>query len=414
MNIKHLQKSFYACGAALLLGACLASSETATVRNKAQSNTTSIDASVVPVQRTTTRSSSSASESLRNGVNITAPTTPQNTISASSPSVLSSAANATSLPNYLAERPDVQAFIREMVVKHGFTSSALFTVFSRAQIQPEIIALITRPAEAKPWYAYRQIFLTPERVQKGVEFWRTHEKALARAEQRYGVPAEIIVAIIGVETFYGRNVGRHQVLEALSTLAFAYPKRADFFRKELENYLLLTREEGIDPLALQGSYAGAMGLGQFMPSSYRAYAVDFNNDGYRDIWNNPEDAIGSVANYLSEHHWQRSELITVPARVSGDHYTALISAKPEKPFHTIRTLQQRGVHAPKTLNEHQKAILLQLEGNDGPKYWLGFYNFYVITRYNRSPLYAMAVYQLSQDIHDLKRQFRTALYLPQS
>jgi membrane-bound lytic murein transglycosylase B len=177
---------------------------------------------------------------------------------------------------------------------------------------------------------------------------------------------------------------------------------------------LLTREEGIDPLDLQGSYAGAMGLGQFMPSSYLAYAIDFDGDGYRDLWNNPEDAIGSVANYLSEHHWQRNELITVPARVSGDRYTALISSKSEKPDHTIRTLQQRGVSSQKTLNEHQKAILLQLEGSDSLEYWLGFYNFYVITRYNRSPLYAMAVYQLSQDIRGLKKQYPTALLFSQS
>jgi membrane-bound lytic murein transglycosylase B len=332
---------------------------------------------------------------------------------ASLSSVLITASNVAPLENSLAERTDVQAFIRAMVAKHGFDSNALFTLFSRARIQPEIITLITRPAEAKPWHAYRQIFLTPERVQAGAKFWKTHEEALLRAEQRYGVPAEIIVAIIGVETFYGRNTGRHKVLEALSTLAFAYPKRADFFRKELENYLLLTREEGIDPLALQGSYAGAMGLGQFMPSSYRAYAIDFNGDGYRDLWSNPEDAIGSVANYLSEHRWQRNELITVPAHVSGDHYTALITAKSEKPAHTIRTLQQRGVSSQRTLNEQQKAILLQLEGSDGLEYWLGFYNFYVITRYNRSPLYAMAVYQLSQDIRGFKEQYRTALQFSQ-
>lgn len=306
-------------------------------------------------------------------------------------------------PASLAARPAVQAFIREMASKHGFDPNRLTALFGRAYAQPDIIAAITRPAEAKPWYAYRKIFLTSARIQGGVEFWRAHAAALARAEQAHGVPAEIIVAIIGVETRYGGNTGGHKVLEALATLAFDYPKRADFFRKELENYLLLTREEGIDPLSLRGSYAGAMGLAQFMPSSYRAYAVDFDGDGHRDLWSNPLDAIGSVANYLSTHRWQRGGPIATPAKVQGNQYRTLLD-QDLKPKHDVRDLSRYGVAPIGRVNGENSAILLELEGEQGLEHWLGFHNFYVITRYNRSPLYAMAVYQLGQEI---RRQYNS-------
>lgn len=297
----------------------------------------------------------------------------------------------------LTSRPEVQVFIAEMVRQHGFDPRELNAVFAQAQAQPDIIAAITRPAEAKPWHAYRQIFLVPGRIEEGVEFWNAHEATLDRAEQVYGVPAEIIVAILGVETFYGGITGKHKVLEALATLAFDYPRRADFFRRELEHYLLLSREEGIDPLALRGSYAGAMGLAQFMPSSYRAYAVDFTGDGRRDLWTNPQDAIGSIANYLSVHGWRRGEGIAMPATVQGNQYPSLLS-KDLKPRLSVQTLRRQGVIPQSPINGEKKAILLELEGEDGPQYWLGFDNFYVITRYNHSPLYAMAVYQLGQEI----------------
>ena len=300
----------------------------------------------------------------------------------------------------LAERPDTQAFIQEMASRHGFSSQQLYAVFSRARTQPSIIAAMNRPAEAKPWYAYREIFLTSKRIQGGVQFWRANRTALARAEQIYGVPAEIIVAIIGVETSYGGNMGKYRALEALATLAFDYPRRADYFRKELENYLLLTRQEGIDPLAIKGSYAGAMGLGQFMPSSYRRYAVDFDGDGHRNLWNNPVDAIGSVANYLSKNNWQPSEPITTRALVSGVQFQALVSPKLQPPSRTVLSFQQQGVMPERVVNDTQKAILLEFQGSDSPEYWLGFDNFYVITRYNHSPLYAMAVYQLGRTIRE--------------
>jgi membrane-bound lytic murein transglycosylase B len=285
-----------------------------------------------------------------------------------------------------------------MSAKHDFDPNALTALFNQAQVRNDILALMRRPAEGKPWSEYRTIFLTRQRVNGGAAFWREHQDALVRAERIYGVPAEIIVAIIGVETMYGGNMGSHGVLEALATLAFDYPRRAPFFRKELENYLVLTRAEGIDPLSLKGSYAGAMGYGQFMPSSYIAYAVDFTGDGRRDLWNNPVDAIGSVASYLSNHDWNRDSPIAARAQVSGDGYRPLVSTKLEKPRYTVDQLRQGGVTPLSAVNADEPAMLFGLRGTAGMEYWLGFKNFYVITRYNHSELYAMAVYQLSQEI----------------
>ncbi len=273
----------------------------------------------------------------------------------------------------LARRSDVQAFIREMAARHGFNATRLQAVFDRAYAQPSIIAAMSRPAEAKPWYAYRTIFVNPKRIQ-------------------------IVVAIIGVETQYGGNMGKHRVLEALSTLAFDYPRRAAYFRKELENFLLLTRAEGIDPLVPRGSYAGAMGYGQFMPSSFRSHAVDFDGDGRRDLWRNPRDAIGSVANYFKQHGWRTGEPVATPASVSGAAYSALVSRKLGQPQYSVASLQARGVVPQGPVGGAQLAMLLEFQGREGPEYWLGFANFYAITRYNHSQLYAMAVYQLSQEI----------------
>jgi membrane-bound lytic murein transglycosylase B len=299
----------------------------------------------------------------------------------------------------LARRADVQAFIREMAAQHGFNAARLQAVFGRAYAKPDIIAAMSRPAEAKPWYAYRPIFVNPKRIQGGVTFWRANEAVLARAEQVYGVPPEIVVAIIGVETQYGGNMGKYRVLEALSTLAFDYPRRADYFRKELENFLLLTRAEGIDPLAPRGSYAGAMGYGQFMPGSFRSYAVDFDGDGYRDLWH-PRDAIGSVANYFKKHGWRTGEPVATPAEVSGAAYPALVSRRLGQPQYSVASLQARGVMPQAPVGGAQDAMLLEFQGREGPEYWLGFANFYAITRYNHSQLYAMAAYQLGQEIRE--------------
>ena len=299
----------------------------------------------------------------------------------------------------LGQRADVQNFIREMTARHGFNPAQLQALFDRVQPQPSIITAMNRPGEAKPWHEYRAIFINARRIQGGVEFWRTHAATLARAEQVYGVPPEIVVAIIGVETQYGGNMGRHRVLEALATLAFDYPRRADFFRKELEAYLLLTRAEGVDPLALRGSYAGAMGWGQFMPTSYQNFAVDFDGDGRRDLWRNPRDAIGSVANYFRQHGWRPGEPVVVPARVSGSAYPGLITRRlTTPPRDSIASLQAQGVAPLTPVDGARSALLLELQGRAGPEHWLAFHNFYVITRYNRSQLYAMAVYQLSREI----------------
>ena len=318
--------------------------------------------------------------------------------------VQSEAQKVTVVPVALAEvkKPlnelAVSEFITEMVDKHGFDRAALRRLFENVSERDDIIAKISRPAErTKPWHEYRAIFLDQARIDAGAEFWRQHQDTLNRAAQVYGVAPEIIVAIIGVETRYGRITGKDPVLEALATLAFAYPRRAAFFRQELEHYLLLTREERINPLELNGSYAGAMGLAQFMPSSYRAYAIDFDGDGRRDLWQNPVDAIGSVANYLAEHGWRAGAAITAPAQVQGEAYRALLSDD-LKPSVSLQQFQQAGVTFQYPVDGSEKAILLELEGETGKEYWLGLTNFYVITRYNHSHLYAMAVYQLAQAI----------------
>lgn len=217
--------------------------------------------------------------------------------------------------------PNVDEFIAEMTRDYGFAGEQLRDLFKQAERKQAILDAISRPAErVKPWKEYRPIFLTDSRIAQGVDFWRENEAALTRAETEYGVPAEIIVAIIGVETFYGRNTGSHRVIDALSTLGFDYPPRQPFFRQQLKEFLLLTREEQVDPLTLKGSYAGAMGLPQFMPSSFRAYAVDFDGDGRIDIWNNPTDAIGSAASYFKQHGWTAGGPVVARAKVSGKRF----------------------------------------------------------------------------------------------
>lgn len=297
----------------------------------------------------------------------------------------------------LLQRPELRLFIDEMVSKHDFNSADLAALFGEVDTHQKIIDAITRPAEAKPWHAYRKIFLTEKRIAGGVRFWNENAELLAAAEERFGVPPEVIVAIIGVETNYGRNAGSYQVIDALTTLAFDYPKRGDFFRSELEQFLLLSREEGFDPLDPLGSYAGAMGMGQFIPSSYRHYAIDFNGDGQRDLFDSRADAIGSVANYFSAHGWRRGGKVVAPAEVEGDDYRALIDLG-YKPQRRLERFPGYGVAIPAGLDSQQIAALIELETDDGPARWIALKNFYVITRYNHSPLYAMAVHQLSQEV----------------
>lgn len=299
----------------------------------------------------------------------------------------------------LDQRKDVQKFVNEMVKEHSFDKKQLLKLFKQTEIRQDIIDLMNRPAEkVKPWYEYKQIFLTDSRTQKGVTFWQENKEALAYARKVYGVPEEYIVAIIGVETFYGRITGRHRVMDALATLAFEYPKRAKFFRSELKHYLILTREEEVEPLSLKGSYAGAMGLGQFMPSSYRNYAVNFDGEGKKDIWTNPTDAIGSVAHYFKRHGWKKDGEVIHSAQAKGSPKKSNRKLKPKT---TLKAFQQKGIQLKdKQLDKQLKAALVVLEEESGPTYWLGFKNFYVISRYNHSAMYSMAVHLLAQDIRN--------------
>jgi len=298
------------------------------------------------------------------------------------------------------DHPATLEMINELSAE-GFDPSALQQLFAQVERKDRIIELMTTPAEAKPWKDYRPIFVTPQRIAQGVEFLQAHQEVLRQAESIFGVPAELIVAIIGVETRYGRNTGGFRVIDALSTLAFDYPPRQTYFSKELKAYLQLTRDAGLDPLELKGSYAGAMGYGQFMPSSYQSYAIDFDGDQLADIWNNPVDAIGSVANYLHRHGWQPGETVLMAAKASGDAFREhLVAGRNQlKPELTLSEWQALGLSAVEAMEEDPLALAFELEGSEGIETWLGFNNFYVITRYNHSALYAMAVYQLSQGIH---------------
>lgn len=296
----------------------------------------------------------------------------------------------------------VREFVAEMTRDYGFASEQLVALFAQAERKQGILDAISRPAEkVKPWKEYRPIFLTDSRIARGVDFWREHAATLARAEQEYGVPPQVIVSIIGVETFYGGNTGSHRVIDALSTLAFDYPPRAPFFRQQLKEFLQLSREEQVDPLSLKGSYAGAMGLPQFMPGSFRAYAVDFDNDGHIDIWNNPVDAIGSVASYFKQHGWKAGQPVVSRAQVKGDQVDQGLTVGIE-PVKTLGELRTLGWSSADPLAVDQPVTAFRLEADGGPEYWLGLPNFYAITRYNRSVMYAMAVHQLAEALVDAR------------
>jgi membrane-bound lytic murein transglycosylase B len=293
-----------------------------------------------------------------------------------------------------------KSFAAEMEQKHQIPAAEVEALLAGTEFRDDIIAAITRPAEGKPWFEYRPIFLKPDRVEGGVKFWQENADLLARISQEYGIPPEIIVAIIGVETRYGQHSGRYRVLDALTTLAFGYPKRAEFFRGELEQFLLLSREESVDPHTALGSYAGAMGKPQFIASSYRQYAVDGDGDGRRDLWQSNADVIASVANYFKVHGWQPGEPITLPTAYDGIKYLQPFVDAGMKPSLPLSDLVANGVQPlekgavkPDTL-----CSLIQLDMGEQYEYWLGLQNFFVITRYNHSNLYAMAAYQLSQEI----------------
>ncbi len=317
-------------------------------------------------------------------------------------STTKSAAKTTAVIGYGA-RDDVRAFAAELARDTDLPQRDVERWLAAAKFQPKIVELMDRPLLEPPkWYAYSASFLTPARIDAGVRFWRDNAAALARAEAIYGVPPEIVVAIIGVETFYGRNTGSHRVIDALATLAFDYPRRAAFFRGELKEYLLLARDQDFSPLVPRGSYAGAMGLPQFMPGSYRRFAVDFDGDGHADLWRNPTDAIGSVANYLARHDWQRGAPVLARAALGGDAASAVLrrldgGISERRP---LAAWQADGVDlrdATSAATSEPVGILLLEGGADGStSLWIAYPNFYVITRYNKSRLYAAAVWALGE------------------
>ena len=295
-------------------------------------------------------------------------------------------------------RADVKQFIDSMVSKHDYDRRSLKRMLREAQTQESILEAISKPAEkAKSWDEYRAIFITEQRITAGAEFWREHEAELRRISKDTGVPCEILVGIIGVETYFGRITGSYRVLDALATLAFDYPPRSKFFRRELEEFLLLVREERMEASGATGSYAGAMGAPQFMPSSFRAYAVDSGSDGKRDIWTDWSDVIGSVANYFVAHGWQQSKEVVTRATLANG-WQGETPDNSLKPAETVRSLSRQGVLFATDLPNDHKSQLLLLNGPEGDEYWVGFHNFFVITRYNRSVMYALAVHQLGQEI----------------
>lgn len=301
-----------------------------------------------------------------------------------------------------AAHPGQEAFAAAVAAEFGLDAGEVLRWLKRAQYRQEIIDLITRPAEAKPWHQYRPIFLTESRIAAGAAFLSRHRELLALSEERFGVPAELIVAILGVETNYGANLGRHRVLDALVTLGFYYPPRQAFFARELKQLFALAAEQGLDLGELRGSYAGAMGYGQFMPSSYRHYALDGDGDGRIDLWTSMPDVFASVANYLARHGWQRGEPVALLAEVSpgaSDPGPGALEAN-----RRAQDLAALGFRSPLLREDDPRMVnLLRLEAEHGPEYWITFPNFYVITRYNRSALYAMAVHQLAQAIRERDR-----------
>lgn len=305
------------------------------------------------------------------------------------------ASGAPAFASFL-EQDGVREFIDEMAAREDFNAAELRGLFESVERQEAALEAIARPAESLPWHRYRPIFVTDARARAGAEFLQANAEVLARAEDEFGVPPEIVTAIIGVETFYGRHKGGYPVLDTLATLAFAYPPRAEFFRSELEQFLVLARAEGLDPRSVKGSYAGAMGMPQFISSSYRHYAIDFDGDGQRDLWNSIPDVVGSVASYLNRHGWRAGEPIA--ARVDGGGNPAELVRDGLKPKLVPADLREAGVEVSPQPADDDRVTVIELESGDGSEYWVGWQNFYSITRYNHSALYAMAVFQLAQRI----------------
>ncbi len=308
-----------------------------------------------------------------------------------------------------SDRYDVRKFVRQVAAEHQLNRAELLGLFRKAKRQKSVLKAIAKPAERKlTWEEYRPIFVTDTRTMAGVEFWSQHADTLEKAEQAYGIPAEIIVAVIGIETRYGKTKGKYPVFDSLVTLGFDGKRRQEFFRSELESFLLLARDERFNPLEVKGSYAGAMGIPQFISSSYRAYAVDFDGDGNRNLFTNPVDAIGSVANYFKRHGWRTGEDIVFPAKIVNESAKNLAigrGRKGLKPELKVKELLAAGIGVDAEISEENTAVLIELEKTGDSEYWLGLKNFYVISRYNNSSMYTMAVFQLSNQI---KRNYEAA------
>jgi membrane-bound lytic murein transglycosylase B len=295
------------------------------------------------------------------------------------------------------QREDVAGFVGEVAARNGFDAEALRTLFAQVESRQAILDAMARPAEKTlTWQDYRARFITERRVHRGTDVYRAAAEALEKAAAG-GVPAPVILGIVGIETFYGENTGRYRVIDALSTLAFDYPARSAFFRGELEQFLLMAREESLDPRAPLGSYAGAMGIPQFMPTSFRSFAIDGDGDGHRDLWGDWPDVFASVANYLAVHGWKSGEPVMVPADISGADLGG-VDARTLALSQTVGSLRQRGVRFETALPPETPAMLVALGGAFGGEYRVGFANFYAITRYNRSALYASAVNDLAEAI----------------
>jgi len=312
--------------------------------------------------------------------------------------LLATANAGAQLQNRLDPLTEIRPFAAATSKRFAIAADTITGILVKARIDQQVLKAISKPAEAMLWRRYRKIFMTRSRIDRGAVFWHQQLANLDAAEKQYGVPAEYIVAIIGVETLYGSRKGKYRVLDALATLGFRYPKRGHFFRSELQHYLLLAKSEKLDPLQLKGSYAGAMGIPQFIPSSYRHYAVDFDHDRVRDLIHSEADAIGSVANYLARHGWRAGGPVAEAAVLGPGAAPRKLQARGVKPHTKVTELRRLGVSSTQPHTRDPRAALIVLQGDRGTEYWLGFNNFYVITRYNHSPLYAMAVHQLAMAI----------------
>jgi membrane-bound lytic murein transglycosylase B len=305
-----------------------------------------------------------------------------------------------------ADRPDVKIFIKKMVKKHHFKKAKLVKLFKTIKVRPAVVNNINYPLERRPWYTYGHLFVNEWRIREGVEFWNKHRTALEFAEKKYGVPANIIVATIGVETKYGKHTGEYPVIDALANIGFSKSPRAKFFRNELEQFLLLTREQHLNPLKVMGSYAGAIGQPQFMPSSYRHYAVSYSGHSKIDLSHNEKDVIVSIANYYKKFGWKSQLPIATPASIVGSKYQFFLDKNKDVRISSYSTLRDYGIIPKEALSSNQQFKLLQLRGYWGNEYWLTFHNFDVIKRYNPSDLYAMAVFQLGHYISELREKLQ--------